>query len=203
MQETDFFVLKAHITGPPNCELDDAVNEPPLSPAKEGTPAAPTWPKKVKFRMSDGAPGIVVPDFIVNSCSFLMVSQRVKEHFEKSLKEMKEMKDKIEYLPFKILNHKDREVDGTFFAVNVLDPLDCIDVKRSKCEEDVLNDGWYEAFEELHLDVKKIPKGRRIFRLGSSPSFTVVHVSLKEEIEAARYSAAQFVPMGGPVRPIG
>lgn len=191
MQETDFFILKPK-PGAPFCALNNAVKEPPLSPPAEGTSIQKKWPADVKFIMDDAA-GLVVPDFINNAYRFLMVSPRVKAALEKRLAE------KVEYLPFKIINHKGDEIDDTYFVVNVLGSVDCMDAKRTEGDLNPLraDEGWFAYFWELHLDPKKLPNDRRIFRLGTSPRLILVHRALKDELEAARFTGAQFVAMGG------
>jgi hypothetical protein len=142
--------------------------------------------------MSDATPGKVVPDFVKNSFRYLMVSPRVKEFFESTLKES------IEYLPFNVIDHKGDQQDDSHFIVNVLGRLDCVDLKASKGDPDAMNPGWFDYFEELHLDVKKIPADQRIFRLASRPCLIVVHRGLKEDIDSRKFTGVGFVPMGGP-----
>ncbi len=191
MQESDFFILKPQHSAP-FCLLSKAVKEPPLSPPAEGTSVHKKWPSDVRFMM-DAAAGLVVPDFINNTYRFLMVSPRVKAAWERKLAE------KVEYLPFRIINHKGDELDDTYFVVNLLGSVDCMDAKRTEGDLNPLreDEGWYSYFWELHLDSKKLPADRKVFRLGTSPRLVLVHRSLKEEIEAAEYRGAIFVPMGG------
>jgi uncharacterized protein DUF1629 len=191
MLETDFFILTARRT-PSSCLLDTDVGDPPLSPPAEGDPVQSEWPKSVGFRMSDSDPGLVVPDFINNAFRFLMVSPRAKAHLEKSLQQP------TEYLQFAVIDHKGRKLKEPHFVVNIVGRLDCADAKTSKGDPDSMNPGWFDYYEELHLDVKKIPAGTRIFRLGTRPCLILVHRSLKDELETEKFTGAGFVPMGGP-----
>lgn len=144
--------------------------------------------------MESSVPGLVVPDFIANAMSYLMISGRARALFEDVVP------DPIEYLPFKIVNHKGAELEETYFVANVMAAVPAVDVAISQGRPDALNPEFFDLFRDLHLDHAQIPPERRMFRLSVFPQKILIHEAVKEEIERRKLTAAVFTPPTGRIR---
>src|SRR5687768_16967824 len=128
----DYFLLDTETEGP-YCSLSDEPDDlPRLRPPAVGEPSTSWWPTDPQFKMNADVPGIVVGDFIDNVFSYLMISARARALFEEIVP------DPIEYLPFKIVNHKGAVLKETFYVANVLASVPAVDLARSQGRPDAL-----------------------------------------------------------------
>jgi hypothetical protein len=81
--------------------------------------------------------GLQVPDVIDNALGWLLVSERARAVVEAGTSEA------IEYLTFRLINHKGRVAAERVWAVNVLGTVDCGDRARSE--------GMDSPFDEAEL----------------------------------------------------
>lgn len=160
-----------------------------LSPM-QGEPLGDAYQQPVEFQMSKlvNPRGLQIADVILNGVSFLMVSERMKDLLQSHTKR------EIEFLPFRLRNHKNRLEPATFFIANVLGRLDCADRARSEGTPSPTDDEFLSC-TKLALDNEKIPADADIFRTTLSPSYVIVRDDLRAKIEAAKLSA-RFVSAG-------
>jgi hypothetical protein len=193
MTQRDLFLVEAYLGGP-YCGLWDVPPEVEQNyPPSAGLSDEADWPEDPSFKMEGSLPGLLVPDFINNAFRYLMVSQRVKELFEELAK------DPIEWLPFKIVNHKGVTLPDRYWVANVLRKIACVDLASSAAEEDPLYPGTYERFEDLQLDYTRIPDDARVFRLAEFPSKILIRESLRAEIVRRSFTGGIFKPPVGLV----
>jgi hypothetical protein len=194
MTQDDLFILAAELGGP-YCGLWDVPDEVTQNyPPSVGEPDDNDWPSDPRFAMEKSLPGLVVPDFINNAFGFLMVSEAAKALL------VEHAKEPIEWLSFKIVNHKGVTLPDNYWVANVLVKLACVDVAASDCREDALYPGTFDLIRDLHLDYAAIPDDARIFRLSVFPRKILIHRSLKEEIERRGLKGATFAPPTGRVK---
>src|SRR5688572_20322221 len=89
-----------------------------------------------EFRMADAAKGLAVPDAITNAFNFLMASEALKTVLERHVAGAQ-----VEYLPFRLLDHKGRVAVERGYIVNVLGTVDCLDKERSRGVETAIYPG--------------------------------------------------------------
>lgn len=187
----DYFVVRGD-RDPRWCRVDDDDNfdedEPGLINATEGLPVGRLF-QEVEFRMSDDAPGILVPDWIDNTLELTLATQALVEFLRL------ECFSRIELIPFALLNHKGREADPSCSVVNVLEVVDAVDSARTVGELDPVNEGWYLAIRRLALDFDRIDPALDLFRLASHPMTLVVREDLRSKIEAAGLTGMTFLEL--------
>lgn len=148
-------------------------------------------PEILDFHMSKvmHPAGIQVPDVILNALDFLIVSSRFKdllaEHAIGS----------IEYLPFRLLNHKGRIAAELCYVVNVLGAYPCGDRARSRGTDSPFDPGTFFSCERLALDVSQAPAEVNIFRATLFPPAIFVREDLRARIEEHDLSV-RFVDLG-------
>jgi hypothetical protein len=191
----DYFLLDQEIEAPFCTVCDEPDDVRKLRPPSIGEPSASWWPTDPPFKMGrDPGHGIVPGDFVANVFRYLMVSARARALFEEMVP------DPIEYLPFKIVNHKDAVLKETFYVANVLASVPAVDLAKSQGRPDALYPTFFDLFRDLHLDMAQIPPERRLFRLAPFPQKILVHQAVKEEIEKRKLTGAVFLPPSGRVR---
>jgi hypothetical protein len=127
----------------------------------KGMPIAAEYPPDVRMYMDDEHPGVKMPDLIGNSRGLFIVTARVKEEIACI------NQAPTEYLPVSIYNHKRRRANGSYFFVNPLGTLDCLDLQRSEIERD--DDGKIISVETFVLDPKKVENAPDLFRVKENP----------------------------------
>lgn len=95
------------------------------------------------------------------------VTQRVYDELQPILK------DEVEFLPMK-------SDDGTYYVMNIINIIDCLDKESSKCN--MTPNGLIVNYEELVFDTKKL-EGQHIFRIPELPFLIFVTDALREAIE--------------------
>ncbi|MCP3143593.1 imm11 family protein [Pyxidicoccus xibeiensis] len=148
------------------------------------------YPPRVRIKMSDHFPDIVVPDFIFNVAFCTMVSHGAKEALEQHSEAL------IEFLPFTLLNHKGRVAAAECFIANVLTTVDCADTTRTVGVPSQMSPGTYLEINRLELDEAKIPPTARLFRLKQLPSAMVVREDLRAQLSARGLTGLAFVETG-------
>jgi len=142
------------------------------------------------YAMSKEAKGLQVADVIRNTFGYLMVTERMKELFE-----VHGHGGQIEYVRFRVLNHKGRLAADPCFIVNVLGTVDCADRASSKGLETPVYKGELFMADRLVLVESRIPKGVNAFRASLYPRGIWVAGELKRQI-AEQGMAARLVASG-------
>src|SRR3954468_20220860 len=130
---TDYFILTA-ARDPKNCSISRSPSDlPKRHYAVDGIRLGNTGYQYV-FDMAANNPGIAVPDYVKNAMGYTLVSAKLKGLFESSGAD-------IEFLPFKLRNHKGRFVPDELFIANVIGAPDCVDVAKTVGDADPVNKG--------------------------------------------------------------
>lgn len=141
------------------------------------------------YKMSAAAKGIQVADIIANAYTLLMVTEKLKD-----LLEAHAQGAQIEYLAFRLLNHKMRVAADPCYIVNVLGRIDCADPAKSEGVEDP-EYGEYFIARKLTLIDAKVPKDRNIFRTKLFPPGIWVREDLKKVLEKNKV-VCRFIASG-------
>ncbi|NTX37178.1 MULTISPECIES: imm11 family protein [unclassified Myxococcus] len=159
-------------------------------PASEGTSMAANYPTGVRLNMARRHRGIVVPDFIPNSLLVYLITGRLKALLDK------EAGAEIEYLPFALWNHKGRVAAEGCFIANLLGVQDCVDLKKTRGEKSIMSPGEFQVIKQLYLDLEKVPKDARLFRISVMPRFFVIRDDLRAILDQNGVTGIRYVAMG-------
>ena len=85
--------------------------------------------------------------------------------------------DNIDYFPVVLRNQETEELDKSYFLVNILGRLDCVDMAKSKVKWWASGQGF--DFESMVIDPAKT-HGAKIFRLASDPTKVIINEELKK-----------------------
>jgi hypothetical protein len=137
----------------------------------------PDWPKDIGLADS------------MHCMGFLVVSAKAKDFFAG------ESVGKIEFLPIKIINHKGRVASDSYFVVNPLDIVDCIDREASVVEINPVRKA-IGGCEQLVLKEEAVPPELKIFRLKDWLGVVVIRreLAVKAEKEAGLKNLKFYEP---------
>lgn len=156
--------------------------------------------------------GDIVTDIIDNIDRIVIISTFAKVIFE----EFGVTKEKIEYLPFSLLNKKGKPTSDTpFYIANSLYKIDCADFQRIKenaeeeCDEDDPECAFYDGvyynnnsrekisdFAYLYLKEDLLPEDAVFFRVGECPEYIIIRSDLVEALEKAGMTGLCLKEMG-------
>jgi len=145
------------------------------------------WPNNTSIGFSDSNPqGINLTDFVNNVMAFLIVSDEIKTIVEG------EACSGLEFLPIKILNHKHRIASDTYWVINIIKQIECVDRDKSDFDEDIVDPDLIEGFRKLVLkdDMDKIQES--IFRMKEQPRFIVFSENLVNKLKEKNVTGAVF-----------
>lgn len=138
-------------------------------------PIAGEFPVPTILEFSEGSPKrIKLYDFVDNTLSLLIISDKVKQVFD-SL----EM-DRLEYIPININDHQGDLAADNYFILNVLDKQPIIDMEKSKYRMNPLIKTKIQKIKDLHLDVTAIdPKAKLFYASTELRNFFITDEVLK------------------------
>lgn len=126
-------------------------------------------------------------DLQPNSEGLFIVSPKLKAVFEGQ--------SNIEFIRIRLLDHRGNVASEDYHLANVLDPLDCIDLKQSEYRLDKLDPSEFNRINKLVLDPLRIPKNIHIFRLKQAPNTVVLDATLAKPILDQKLVGPQLVPI--------
>ncbi|WP_226994091.1 imm11 family protein [Myxococcus hansupus] len=148
----------------------------------EGIPLSGTFPSDAAYRMSDEAPDkTALYEVLYNLDGQFVVHEKVRTFLEK------ENVQHVEYLPVKVLNHKDREVKERYFVVNMLPLVDCVDLDQTKFKRNRLNPDQLMDISNLSVHEEKIPPDFQLLRLKAVSGAMLIHRDLAAKLKAAGF----------------
>ncbi len=155
----------------------------------EGEPIGKDY-SRVDFKMAREVKGKVVPDVIMNVLGYLMVSDRAKELIGAN----EAAAAPIEFLPFRLIDHKKGVAADSCWIVNVIGTVDCADTANIRGLRDPGRSGTYFQVTKLPIIPGKVPDDRNIFRASQFPPQIVIRDDLKQIFEKATLTARYVVP---------
>lgn len=163
----------------------------------EGAPAKGWFPPGLVFDLHKGS-GIKLADAIPNTLALLVLSQRLRDALKKELGPRV-----VEFLPVRVRNQKKKLVPEPYFVANVLDAVACMDARRSQFRMNPVLKNQVQTFMRLAIDERKIPDGKRLFRLEEQMRLVIVRADLAAAISPA-FTGMRFPRMedyGAEYRP--
>ncbi len=178
---------------------------------KEGVSLNGTFPNNCTLQFdSDG--GELVTDFIENIDELVLLASSAQKIFQKHI----ESEDKIEYLPFNLLNKKGKPVaDTPFYIANsiytISDSIDFDAIKEKAVEYGITDNGksrfggiYYTSpdqdeiddFTVICLKEDKLPEDAQFFRIGELPNYIVIRSDLVEALREAHMTNLNLIPCG-------
>lgn len=155
-----------------------------------------SYPDVLDFEMSKlvNPNGIQIADVIPNPIQYMIVTEQMKEFLEK------EASDPIEFLPFRLLNHKGRVAANRVYVANVLGTVDCANAAKSKGTVSPFSadKGAFFNCSVLAIDERKVPEGTKLFRCSLYPSLIFVRDDVRAKIEERKF-VARFTESGEPL----
>lgn len=146
-----------------------------------------------EFRMAKEVKGIQVPDVIDNALGYLMVGERMRDLLKAHATA------EIEFLRFKLLNHKGRVASDRCYIINVLGTVDCVDLDRTEGTPHAILEGQLGRITRLFLDEKRIPKELNLFRISSRPRVLIIRDDLKKAVEKEGITGVGYLELGEAV----
>lgn len=192
--------------------LTQDLNIPPAKPAAQSAAQAAAWADEesehdclcnIAFGESVAAdypadawvklgstPRLSLHDFIANVFGALLVSDRFKQLLAEFI-----LPADVEFLPVRIIDYYDRPAEAVYWRVNLLNPVDCIDVVQSNISHwdipqwDVHNDS------NIVLDHSRIPATRHLFLIKGLMGHYFTSPSLQQAIIDAGISNIGWAEM--------
>ncbi|QSQ21987.1 hypothetical protein JY651_43740 [Pyxidicoccus parkwayensis] len=148
----------------------------------EGIPLKESFPPDAAYQMSDYAPDkTALQDVLENLDQNFVINEKVKAFLEA------EGVQHVEYLPVKLLNHKGREVKERYFVVNMLPLIDCVDLEKTKYEENPLDPERLMNISNLTVHEEKIPDDFQVLRLKRISGAMLIRRDLVEKMKKAGF----------------
>jgi len=157
------------------CMLDQPVVDD-VWDLEEGVSRSDNWPDDISCRMSKEYPKQIRLADNLDALGLVVISQRLK-----TMVEAKASKNRIEYLPVRLINHKGRVASKDYWILNPLDIWDCIDVDKSGVTWNKIDPTTITSCDQLVLKPRAIPPHFVMFRMKYWPKNIVVKRSLIEE----------------------
>jgi hypothetical protein len=193
-QSFNYYILRP-ADGTHFCGVDD--DAPGLRPVmwmiRKGRRLSDRYPEDVVFRMGKSYRGIAVGDLIQNERGYCMASAKLKEIFER------EAGVELEFLRFRLLNHKGRKASDECYIVNVIGTQDCADMARSEGQVSLSEPGTFLRLKKLYLDEAKIDPAARVFRVQQKPYLVIIREDFRALLESEDITGARYIPIGEPV----
>ncbi len=163
----------------------------------EGQLIGDEYPKNAHFQFHK-TEGNLLTDYVNNIYGAMLVSQK----FRDLLENMGIDETCVQYLPFTLSDKKGKPFEGTFYIVNPLLTVECLDFERIKlaAEEDqyYLDDPevfrysgiQYDSAEKMQVynlrfiivDPDKIPDDKLIFRIKEIPKHIIIRSDIIQQI---------------------
>lgn len=145
------------------------------------------FPSDASFRMNpEFKKATKLTDNVFNN-DFLLVASRKLADFFKS-----ENVPSIEYLPVKIFDQKNKLANEEFFIIHQVGTQDCIDLKNSQIDWNLINPDQISAVDALVIDETKIDKEATLFRAKHLPNKIFIKRDLARKIEDLGITGIRF-----------
>ena len=153
----------------------------------DGMEVGDDYPSDVCYKMNPSFPDqIGLADFVHNSNSTLVVSQRVRDFLE--AQEIPHM----QFLDVKIVDHKGRERPEPYYHLNFIELHDCIDQDKTQFEWNAIDEEKMTQVSNLTLDPQKVAP-LRFGRLKFLTTAVVADQAMVKAIESQGFTGIQFI----------
>lgn len=163
-------------------------NEPKEWELHEGVPVQRWFPKEVTFPLAEDW-GIELTDSPPNSLNLIFASERLKLFLHEHAGA------RVEFLPIRFQDQKDRLVPEPYFIMNLLEVVECVDLEKSKFRRSEMDPNFIATFYLLVLDEKRIPPQAKLFRLKEKPNLILVREDLAQALVNADFTGMMFLDL--------
>jgi hypothetical protein len=157
---------------------------------RQQEPLAGQFPADATFHMDPEAPDrLRLPDNVRNTLRVALVSARLRQAMVDF-----GVQD-IEYLPVRIINHKNRLASDSHVIARATHLVDAIDRGQSVFEPHPFLKGRLDAVEKLVIDAARVPTHKSMFRLVDYPEIIVVTARLAAALNAVGMTGLKWLPL--------
>ncbi len=189
----DYYVLEYPASNPKGyCTLDDLEGFESNWDVSQGISLADKPPEQLSMSMYAEQPrNMVLPDYVKNMDSLMIVSPRLKAFLEA------QEVNHVEYYPLEIIDHKGKVASDEYFVAHLIDPVNCIDpdASEAKWTNVGLATQRIRRLKKLVLDPSRIPDSRRLFFPKFYNEYPIVHRELAEAMENQGFTNVKIVPL--------
>lgn len=146
------------------------------------------FPNTAVFRLDPDYPNdTLLLDSIFNIDKLIIGSSRLKDFFESRASQF------IEYLPVNIIDHKDKPIDTSYFIINPITHLDCIDLNQSEVTWGKINPNRIQRVARLVIDYSKVDATRDLFRMAKFSDVVLVKRNVARAIDEAGFTGIRWL----------
>lgn len=146
-------------------------------------------PKGALFQFDAEDRGVRLSDSLHNVDRLVVASARLRDLLEAAAV------PQVEFLPVPILNHQKRPVTEPYFVVNLLSPVDCLDLDACEPRWSRLDKTEIARVKRLVIDPARIDPARTLFRPKSYRACMLVHRTLAKRIDAAGLTGMRWLEL--------
>lgn len=188
----NFFVLlhsEDHDTLPRIEDIPDTIrNNSKEWELGEGVAVKQWFPENAIFSLSEDF-GSELTDSIPNVSNLLFVSEQLKSFMEDH------SEANIEFLPIKIQDQEDKPIEESYYLMNLLEVVDCIDLEKSEYSVSAVDPSSILFLDLLVLDKTRISDKNKIFRLKGKPELIIIREDLAQAIIESKYTGMMLVDL--------
>jgi hypothetical protein len=144
-----------------------------------GTAGRKLMPVPAHIRLQDKHLGLKLPGFIGNSMNYLIFNAAGRALIEQNC-----AGQRIEYLPFDLINHKGRVHSSDYAIINPLAKIDVLNEVASTIARSA-DDGRILNVSKVVLDPDKLVNAPHLFRLVQKPVIYLMSQQLIDALKAA------------------
>lgn len=180
---TYFLSTLGDLRDPALCVLD---NIPPglgaaYSRIARGRSMGDDFPAQAEISMTEGREGIRLASLVGHTQNFIVASRALQTIIREAYGATP-FRDRIEFLPVSIIDHRGRVRSDEYALVNPLGTFDVLDHERSEVK---YYEGYVIGVDKYVLDAEKVAAAPPLFRLQEKPSRYLVQESLAQAIDQA------------------
>ncbi len=158
----------------------------------EGKSFAGHLPDDATMALDSKHKGMKLEDFISNSLSWLIVSEKVRALLAAE-------PNPCEVYPLQVLDLKGRPIKAPYFLVHPVGTVDCVDLAKSEYDRSAMEPDMILGFQRVVLHQKKIPPDRTLFRLKENPRTYIVRSDLVDKLTEAKAAGLKILDLDTPV----
>jgi uncharacterized protein DUF1629 len=153
-----------------------------------GISRATGFPADAYFKMDKSVKKqVALSDALTNVSGIPVVSERLMAFLRS-----REVAN-TEFMPVKIIDHKDKEVTTPYYVMNPLSVVDCIDVAKSKLRWNNIDPELISSISKLVLDSAALDPTLLVFRPKHKEGRIFVRRDLADAILAGHFTGLDFV----------
>lgn len=99
-------------------------------------------------------------DIINSPTNLLVISERLHDFLQQALND-----EPIEFIPIHFIDHKATPISEKYWAVNALEPVDCLDKEQSIYEPHAMDETMLVNVKKIVLKEEKMIPKRRLFKI--------------------------------------